>query len=509
MTHQVVIVGAGPNGLLLAGELRLAGVPVLVLERSPVPGGEPRANGLIGRVVQVLDLRGLYELLAGRPGPPAPTPWFQFGGLPLDLSALPDNPLFALPVPQARIQEVLEDRARALGAEIRRGHQVIGFDQDADGVVVTVRTADGEQRLRTRWLVGADGGHSVVRKQAGIPFPGSTDDRFVSHLGHALIPADRLGADGTLALPDGRRLPPFAHNRLPGGVFTFARLGDSGEAYLVAAMEWAGHPPTTTLVTFADLQAAVDRVLGGALPLAPPTRPAPLLRRLTGVNLRQATRYRAGRVVLLGDAAHVHPAVGGPGLNLGLQDALNLGWKLAAEIRGWAPPGLLDTYETERAPVGRRVALQSRAQLALLAPGDDVTAVRDLLAELLRHDHTRHDLATLVAGADQPYDTGRHDPHPVTGAWLPDLLPGLTAGRAAVRDRLRVARPIVIELAPGAAEAAEGWRDRVDVVAARGGLDAKALLVRPDGHVAWAGGPADGLDGALHRWFGAPSHVHR
>ncbi|PWU47749.1 FAD-dependent oxidoreductase [Micromonospora globispora] len=509
MNHEVVIVGAGPNGLLLAGELRLAGVPVLLLERSPLPGGEPRANGLIGRVVQAMDLRGLYEPLAGRPGPPAPTPWFQFGGLPLDLSAVADNPLFALPVPQARIQQVLEERARDLGAEIRRGHEVTGFGQDADDMQVNVRTADGDLRLRTRWLVGADGGHSLIRKQAGIPFPGSNDDRFVSHMGHAVIPADRLDSDGALALPDGRRLMPFAHNRLPGGVFTFARLGDTGEAYLVAVMEWAGRGREAAPVTFADLQHAVDRVLDGALPLGRPTRPSPLLRRLEGVTIRQATRYRAGRVLLVGDAAHVHPAVGGPGLNLGLQDALNLGWKLAAEIRGWAPPGLLDTYQTERAPIGRRVALQSRAQLALLAPGDEVTALRDLLAELLRHDHTRRDVAALLAGADQPYDMGQHDPHPATGAWLPDLLPALTEGRAAVRDRLRAARPVVIELAPGAAEAAGGWRDRVDVVAARGGLDAKALLVRPDGHVAWAGGPADGLAEALHRWFGTPSHVHR
>ncbi|PWU58524.1 FAD-dependent oxidoreductase, partial [Micromonospora globispora] len=305
MNHEVVIVGAGPNGLLLAGELRLAGVPVLLLERSPLPGGEPRANGLIGRVVQAMDLRGLYEPLAGRPGPPAPTPWFQFGGLPLDLSAVADNPLFALPVPQARIQQVLEERARDLGAEIRRGHEVTGFGQDADDMQVNVRTADGDLRLRTRWLVGADGGHSLIRKQAGIPFPGSNDDRFVSHMGHAVIPADRLDSDGALALPDGRRLMPFAHNRLPGGVFTFARLGDTGEAYLVAVMEWAGRGREAAPVTFADLQHAVDRVLDGALPLGRPTRPSPLLRRLEGVTIRQATRYRAGRVLLVGDAAHV------------------------------------------------------------------------------------------------------------------------------------------------------------------------------------------------------------
>ncbi|SCF12541.1 2-polyprenyl-6-methoxyphenol hydroxylase [Micromonospora coriariae] len=504
MTSGVVIVGAGPAGLLLAAELQLAGVPTTVLDQRAEPDTTPRANGLVGRIIQALHLRGLHEPLAGQPDTPRPTPWYQFGGLPLDLTTLPDNPLYTLPVPQHRIEQVLHDRASALGADIRRDHRLTALHQTHDRVTLHVHTPTGEHQLTTRWLIGADGAHSTVRRETGIPFPGHTDHRFVSHIGHAHLPADRLNPDGTLTLPDGGRAHPFTHHRLPDGVLTFARLpGAATDAHLIATMEWTSHhndhhnPPTQD-----DLQHAVDRVLGGHLPLRPPGTPTPPTRRLTGVNLRQATTYRHGRVLLLGDAAHVYPAVGGPGLNLGLNDALNLGWKLAAQVHDTAAPDLLDSYQAERAPVARRVALQTRAQLALLAPGDDVTALRDLLTDLLDSDRTRRDVAALLAGADHPYDMGSTHPHPLTGAWLPDLLPRLTDGADAVRDALRRARGVLIDLTSGGVPLPPAWQDRLDVVPARGHLDARALLVRPDGYLAWAGATTGDLTEALRRWFG-------
>ncbi|WTD60984.1 FAD-dependent monooxygenase [Micromonospora sp. NBC_01638] len=236
-------------------------------------------------------------------------------------------------------------------------------------------------------------------------------------------------------------------------------------------------------------------------------RPTPRHRHttLTGVNLRQADTYRSGRILLLGDAAHVYPAVGGPGLNLGLNDALNLGWKLAAQVHGTAAPNLLDTYQTERVPVARRVALQTRAQLALLAPGDDVTALRGLFTDLLDSDHTRHEVAALLAGADRPYDMGGTDPHPLTGSWLPDLLPRLTEGADAVRDALRSARGALIDLTTDGVSLPPAWRDRLDVIPARGGITADAVLVRPDGYLAWAGTGTDDVTEALRRWFGPES----
>jgi 2-polyprenyl-6-methoxyphenol hydroxylase-like FAD-dependent oxidoreductase len=487
---DAVISGGGPNGLLLASELRLGGIRPVVLERLPERSRVPRANGLVGRVTQALDHRGLHEPLAGRPGPPVPVPFFTFGGLPLDLRDLdPDpSPLHTLAVPQTRIEQVLEERALELGAEIRRGHELIAFTQDETAVTLDVRGPDGDAyRLRTRYLVGADGGHSLVRKQAGIAFPGLTDDSFTSRAAHAVLP------DATLAELEARDLRPFTHNRLPGGAFTYAPLGPPG-VHIVSAMEWHRPPvPDTVPMTFAELHDTVRRVLGTDLALSePPAAPGPrLLRRVTGVSSRQAETYRCGRVLLLGDAAYVHSAMGGPGLNLGLQDALNLGWKLAAQVRGWAPPGLLDTYESERAPVSSRVLMHTRAQMALMAPGDHVTAVRELFAELLGDAAARRRIAGLLSGADTAY-----------APWAAELpLPGL----------LLAARPVLLDATGEGAMAARAarWKDRVDLVEAPAQAPAgeggpAALLVRPDGYVAYAGESPDDLRAALADWFGAP-----
>lgn len=518
-TAEVVIAGGGPNGLLLACELRLAGVRPVVLERLPARGAASRANGLVGQVVRMLDLRGLYERLAGRAGPPEATPFFQFGGIPLDLRALDPNPLHTLLVPQARIEQVLEERARELGVEIRRGHEltahdqgaVRGADQGADGdgagVTLDVRAPDGPYRMRARYLVGADGGHSLVRKQAGIGFPGTTDDTFSSLTGHAVVPPGLLRAGtGELTLPGAPPLRPYTQNRLPGGVFTFAEMPPGSGVHLVSVMEWHRPPSgagdnTAPAVTFGELTAGVRRVLGTGLALTPPTTEGPhRLSRLTGVSSRQAVTYRAGRVLLLGDAAHVHSAVGGPGLNLGLQDAVNLGWKLAAEVRGVAPRGLLDTYETERAPVSRRVLMQTRAQMALMRPGEDITAARELLTELFDDLGNRRRIATLMAGPETAY-----------GPWFPDTRPS-GAAWPAVAERLRAGRAVLLDLGghSAVADIAAALPDRVDLVTGRPeerpSAAGSAVLIRPDGYVAWsapaAGPPHEGLREALADWFG-------
>src|SRR5439155_5185091 len=279
------------------------------------------------------------------------------------------------------------------------------------------------------------------------------------------------------------RLRPFQWHRTSGGAFSFAFLEPGRVA--VGAIEW-NQPPVddSSPVTLEELRATYARVLGRDLPIRAPEGDGLYgWTRLTVGNSRQADRYREGRVLLLGDAAHVHPAVGGPGLNLGLQDALNLGWKLAAEIQGWAPPGLLDTYQRERHPLGRRVLLHTQAQLALLAPGDDVSAVREIFGELLGEDVVRRRIAELLAGADVRYQmTG--DPHPLLGKWMPDL-PLRADGVKRVAELMRSVRPVLLDFT-GNLDVTQ-WRDRVDHVRAEtGDAPAGAILIRPDGYEAWA-----------------------
>jgi 2-polyprenyl-6-methoxyphenol hydroxylase-like FAD-dependent oxidoreductase len=517
MSADVVIAGGGPSGLLLAGELALAGVRPVVLERLPEPDPAPKANGLVGRVVQALDYRGLYERLSHDPRPPVPVPYFQFGALPLDLSGWAGNSLYALPVPQRRLEELLEQRARELGAEIRRGHEVTALGQDAGGVTVDVRAPAGAYRLAARFLVGADGGHSTVRKLAGIGFPGLTDDSFVSRSGQVAIdPPVAVPGTGELDVAGGAgRLRPGTFTRTDSGVFSYLMVQPG--IYRVAVHEW-GRPPAdgggTTPIR--ELRAAVSRVLGADVPVRePPAGLAlPQVRTVTGVNSRQADRYRQGRVFLAGDAAHVQSGVGGPALNLGLQDVLNLGWKLAADLSGWAPDGLLDSYQSERHPAGERVIMQSRAQAALLSPGPNITALRDVVTELLSDQDSGRRIADLMAGADLRYDMRSRGPvHPMTGGWMPDL--ALTsAGRATrIASLMRTARPVLLNLAARADLAGEArhWAGRVDVVTAAGaGCSADAVLIRPDGYVAWAAGPDTpdcprALRHALRTWFGEPA----
>ncbi|NUW36009.1 FAD-dependent monooxygenase [Nonomuraea sp. SMC257] len=504
---DVVIVGGGPTGLFLACELRLAGVRPLLLERRPDPDPADKAHGLAGQVVRLLDHRGLVERCGGR-GAPAPAPGFFFGGLPLPLHVLgEDNPMYLLPVNQRDLERVLHERAAELGADVRRGWDVLSFSQTDDRVDVVVRAPDGTgTTVTTRYLVGCDGARSLVRKQAGIAFSGVSDDGVVDRT--ALIgPSDRFRlVPGGRVVIDGLGEIPAHFHRTDRGVFTL--LAHDPRRPLVNTAEREDHPAGDfpgpgAPMTMAEMEDSVERVLGVRLPLTAPPEGAPtLLRRLCGRNSRLADRYRDGRVFIAGDAAHVSH---GPTLNLALQDAANLAWKLAATLRGRAPEGLLDSYESERRESGERVLMHTRAASALMAPGSDVTALRLLFSELLGRPENVRMVAALLAGADVRHDMGEEHPAAPTGWFVPPLdLTTADGGTPRLAELLRDARPLLLDLTGGneLAVVAEPWTDRVRrVTATAEDAPAPALLVRPDGYVAWAGDDPDGLKAALTRWF--------
>ncbi|TCC44912.1 FAD-dependent oxidoreductase [Kribbella capetownensis] len=512
MVADVVIAGAGPNGLMLACELRLAGVRPVVLERLPEPRPQNRANGLVGQVVRMLDRRGLYQPLAGKSDPPQPLPAFFFGAMPLDLQVLDDNPFYLLPVPQTRIEQVLAERAAELGVEVRRGHELTGLSQNADTATVEVAGPDGSYEISSRYVVGADGASSTTRKLAGIDFPGATSDHIVTRIAEVAVPDGYVDpATGGLTVPGYGYIPPMYH-RTEQGVFAYARLASGPD--LVFTVEWtAGGLDPDAPLTLEEVHDSIDRVMGVDLPLRSPDGGGQYrLDRSIGVNTRLADRYRDGRVLLVGDAAHVHFVIGGPGLNLGLQDAVNLGWKLAATIHGWAPSGLLDTYDAERRPVGERVSTLSQAQLALLAPGSEVTALRELFTELLRERQTVAQIASMMSGADIRYEMGARDPHHLIGQWAPDLM--LDTGSEPVRlaDLTTTARPLLLDLTDDGSlsTAVDGWRDRIDtVIGHTKDTSTTGLLLRPDCYVAWATDTPhpdqhdrEALRAALTAWFG-------
>lgn len=503
---DVVVVGAGPNGLMLACELALAGVRPLVLERLTGPTSEQRANGIVGQVVRLLDRRGLYSRLAGRDGPPQPTPGYVFGAFPLALAGVRDNPLYLLPVPQRRLEQVLAERAAELGIEVRRGQEVTGLSQDADAVHVTL--ASGET-VSACWLVGADGGHSAVRKLAGIDFPGVTTDDSVSRTAHVSVAADRIDpATGGLIIDGWGIVPQFQHTRTEHGMIVWATF--EGRPPMLTTVERATGPAEDTPLTLGELAASLARVVGVEVPLGPPIGEGPhLMRRLRGGNTRLADRYRAGRVLLIGDAAHVHSAIGGPGLNLGLQDAANLAWKLAATVHGHAPDGLLDSYETERRPVAQRVTMSTQAQLVLVGPGSDVTALRVLFGELLAKPANARHIAALLAGSDVRYDPGPAGSE-LAGRWAEDLVLHTGSGAVRLAELTVSARPLLLDFTGTLGEVAARWADRVDVVNAKvADGETTALLVRPDCYVAWASTAerpdARELAATLEHYFGAPS----
>ncbi|MFD1545288.1 FAD-dependent monooxygenase [Nonomuraea guangzhouensis] len=498
MTADVVIAGGGPNGLMLACELALAGVRPIVLERLPERSQAPKANGIIGQVVRLLDQRGLYQRFLGVTEPPRPIPMFLFGALPLDLAGVEGNTMYGMGIKQARLEELFEERARELGVEIRRGRELTAFTQDEEGVTLEL---DGGDRLRTRYLVGCDGAHSTVRKQAGIGFPGTNSASITSRAAHVVLPTATIRMDrAELDLPGVGTVSLYAWHRTERGAYGLLPL--SPEVLTISCVEWDGDDPGEDVeMTLGELRESLARVLGADIPLAAPPGPGPhLLRRLTGRNTRVADRFRAGRVLLAGDAAHVHSAVGAPGLNLGLQDAANLGWKLAATVRGTAPPGLLDSYERERHLAADRVTTHSKAQLALMSPGPEVTALREVFGELLKDESARSRISALMSGADVAYPTAA-PAHPLTGHFVPDL----ELEPVSLATLMRTGRPLLLDLDGGLQEPlrADTWGDRIDVVTAKClAPPADALLIRPDGYVAWAGTPDESLDEAVRTWFG-------
>lgn len=519
---EVVVAGASPNGLMLACELGLAGIRPVVLDPASGPSPQARVNRIVGQAARILDHRGLYSALTGTAEPPKPAPQSVFAGFPLDLTAVPDSQLFVVPVQQRGLVEVLAERAGEYEADIRWGHALTDFDQHDDGVTVHVAGPDGAYDLTAKYFVGADGGHSKTRHLAGIDFPGMSSYDLVVRIGFNVLPPDEWVApvSGSPAAPGSGQLPPQRFHRTDRGVFAFGAMGNR-----VAVMTYeldstareqrdddADEPP----MSLADLEASAKRVLGTDVPLRPISPDAPIdLRRFFGINSRIASRYQVGRVILLGDAAHVHAPIGGPGLNLSLQDAVNLGWKLAAVSRGRVEPALLDTYETERRPAAERLIMQSRAQLALFRPGPEVTALRELFSELLTDPVTVRRISDLLSGADNHYALGTPDvkAHPLVGRWVPDFAVASSDATQRIAELARDGRPLLVDLTERAAVAAAvtDIADQFTVAAGQpvGAIAATAVLMRPDGYVAWASshtkpGPDElrELRSVLTHWFG-------
>ncbi|WP_065961166.1 FAD-dependent monooxygenase [Curtobacterium sp. UCD-KPL2560] len=509
--YDALIIGGGPVGVFVACELKLAGANPLVIERLPGIDQWDKAHGLTGQVVRLLDHRGLFERCAGA-AEPCPAPSFFFGALPLPLHVLGErNPMYLLHINQRDLERVLNDRAVELGVEICRGIDLRPFRQHDDRVDITVvdTTTEVESTLSGRYLIGSDGARSTVRKQSGIGFPGNTDRHVVDRT-VLIAPTDDLIAAG----PGRVRVAGLgeiaaAFHRTETGVATIA-LHDP-EHPLVYTAEWEDEPEESSpgngaAMTLTEMEDSLERVLGVRIALAPPAEGKPtLLRRLSGRNTRVADRYRDRRVFLLGDAAHVHSAAGGPGLNLALQDAANLAWKIAADVAGTAPAGLLDTYETERRPLGQRVFMQTQAQTALMAPGSDVTALRALFAELLTDTGTVRRIADLLAGADVRYEMGPTDPDGPTGWFAASAQLTLVDGtRSRVPALLHAARPVLIDADGSLRDAAAPWTDRVEHVELARGSGLSSMLIRPDGFVAWSQTDPTDVRAALRTWFGGP-----
>jgi 3-(3-hydroxy-phenyl)propionate hydroxylase len=481
--HAVVIAGGGPTGMMLAGELALAGVDIAVVERRERQALEgSRARGLHARTIEVLDQRGIADrfLAKGQPAQVA-----TFAGTRLDMSDFPSRHPYGVALPQNAFEEILAGWVAELGVPILRGRDVTGLAQDEAGVDVEV---SGGAPLRAAYLVGCDGGRSLVRKAAGIEFPGwepSVSSLIAEAEARDEIPVgivrDARGQHGLGRLEDGRI----------GVVVSGPYTGQTGEPALT------------------ELREAVTAVWGTDFGIHSPS----WISRFTDTT-RQAAAYRSGRVLLAGDAAHVHYPIGGQGLNLGVQDAVNLAWKLAQVVEGTSAESLLDTYHAERHPVAARVLRITMAQTAVTRRDDRTEALREAVAELLGMDEPRRCFAGMLSGLDIRYDLG--EGHPLLGRRVPDLDLLGAGGPVTVFTLLRGARPVLLNLGPPGAVDIAPWAARVRLVDASyegrwelpvvGEVPAPAaVLIRPDGYVAWVGDGADSaLAGALATWFGPP-----
>ena len=482
--HGVVIAGGGPIGLMLAGELALAGVDVAIVERrasQDLIGS--RAGGLHARTIEVLDQRGIADrfLSQGQVAQVAGFAWIR-----LDISDFPTRHNYGLALWQNHIERILAGWVDELRVPIYRGREVTGFAQDDTGV--DVELSDG-QSLRAAYLVGCDGGRSLIRKAAGIEFPGW--DPTTS----CLIAEIEMAEE-----------PEWGIRRDTRGVHSLSRLED-GPVRVLVTEQHLGH---TSEPTLRDLSEALIAVYGTDYGIHSPT----WISRFTDMA-RQAASYRDRRVLLAGDAAHVHFPVGGQGLNIGVQDAVNVGWKLAQVVKETSPESLLDTYHAERHPVAARVLRNTMAQTALLRPDERIEALRDTVSELLSMDEPRKRFAAMMSGLDVVYDLG--EGHPLLGRRMPDLDLVTANGPLRVFTLLHDARPVLLNLGEPGGFDLTPWADRIQVVDAtygglwelpvRGAVTApSAVLIRPDGYVAWVGDPPHpGLPDALTAWFGPPT----
>lgn len=496
--HAVVIVGGGPTGLMLAGELALANVDVAIVERRPNQDlAGSRAGGLHARTIEVFDQRGIADrfLAEGQIAQVA-----GFGPARLDISDFPTRHPYGLGLWQNHIERILAGWVAELPVMFYRGRDATGFAQDDDGVDVLL--ADGTS-LRAQYLVGCDGGRSLIRKAAGIDFPGW--DATTSHL-RAEVEMTEEPELGIRHTPSGMHAIGKVEYEVKDGQVVYGKGGTVG------VMLTESHVGHTSEPTLDDLRAGLIAVYGTDYGVHSPTS----ITRFTDMT-RQAATYRKGRVLLAGDAAHVHSPVGGQGLNTGVQDAVNLGWKLAQVVNRTAPENLLDTYHAERHPVAARVLRTTMAQVALQRSDDRTAALRESVAELLGMDEPRTRFGAMMSGLDIRYDLG--EGHPLLGRRMPDLDVTTSGGPLRVFSLLHGARPVLLNFGDSGvfANALTPWADRVRMVDAMyegpwtlpviGAVAAPtAALVRPDGYVAWVGeGTNVGLAEALVTWFGSPA----
>ena len=494
--HAVVIAGGGPTGLMLAGELALAGVDVAIVERrasQDLPGS--RAGGLSARTIEVLDQRGIAGrfLSQGQVMQVA-----GFAVTRLDISDFPTRHPYGLALWQNHIERILAGWVGELAVPIYRGRDVTGFAQDATGVDIAL--SDG-QSLRAQYLVGCDGGRSLVRKAAGIEFSGW--DPTTS----ALLAEVEMAEEAELGI-----------RRTASGVNSLGKveyeIKDGEVVYkaggTVRVMVTEPHVGATSEPTLRDLSEGLIAVYGTDYGIHSPT----WITRFTDMT-RQAAAYRDRRVLLAGDAAHVHSPVGGQGLNTGVQDSVNLGWKLAQVVHQTAPESLLDTYHAERHPVAARVLRTTMAQVALMRVDDRIEALRDTVSELLSMDEPRKRFGAMMSGLDIHYDLG--EGHALLGRRMPDLDLVTADGPLRVFTVLHDARPVLLNLGEPGGFDITPWADRVQLIDAKysgtwelpalGAVTAPtAVLIRPDGYVAWVGDRTQlGLVDALTTWFGPPA----